>query len=360
MLPEHEAFERQAMILRELNRTSCKSYLIADDDTRSALIVDPLRQNIDRYLALLGYLQLKLELVVDSHTHADHRSGCWELKFLTDAKVAMQRWAPSPAVDLHLDDGDELPLGNLTAMVLHTPGHTPDGMSIVVDGHVFTGDTLFVGGSGRTDFAGGDAGAQFDSITNKLFSLGDDTIVHPGHDYRGNTHSTIGHEKQTNPRVAGRTRVEYVQLMNNLGLAPPQNIQEVLQPNQSAIEGEEMAFPAWSDLKQVQEVTAREVNQELIAIPDVLVVDVREAEEYTGELGHIKGSRLLPLRQLVEGIAEVCDDKNRAIITVCRAGMRSATAAAILSQMGFQHVKNLQGGMLAWTDADLPVVERSA
>jgi len=346
------------MILRELNGTSCKSYLVADDDTRSAAIIDPLRQNVDRYLALLGYLQLKLDLAIDTHTHADHRSGCGELRFLTDAKVAMQRWAPSPAVDLHLDDRDTVPLGNLIMTLLHTPGHTPDGMSLVVEGHVFTGDTLFVGGSGRTDFAGGDAGAQFDSITGKLFSLADDTIVHPGHDYRGNTQSTIGHEKQFNPRVAGRSRDEYIELMNNLGLAPPQNIQEVLQPNQSALEDNEINFPAWSDLKAVAQVTAKDLNQQLQTSKEVLVLDVREAEEYAGELGHIEGSRMLPLRHLVQGIAEVCDDKDQHIVTVCRAGMRSASAAAILTAMGFRQVENLSGGMLAWTDAGLRVVDR--
>jgi sulfur dioxygenase len=348
------------MILRELNGTSCKSYLIADDDTGSAAIVDPVRQNVDRYLALLAYLRLKLEFAIDTHTHADHRSGCSELKFLTGAKIVMQRWAPSPLVDVHLDDGDELPVGNLTLMVLHTPGHTPDGMSVVVAGHVFTGDTLLIRGSGRTDFAGGDAGAQYDSITEKLFSLSDDTIVHPAHDYRGNTQSTIGEEKQLNPRVAGRTRSEYIGVMDNLGLAPPQNIQEVLQPNQSAIENSEINFPEWGNLKAVEEVTAEDLCGRLKSVANLLVLDVRESSEYSGELGHIEGSRLLPLRDLVARISEVCDDKDREIITVCRAGMRSATAAAILGSLGFGTVKNLHGGMLAWTDAGLPAVGADA
>lgn len=346
------------MIVRELNATSCKSYLIADEDTGSALIVDPVRQNVDRYLGLLAYHRLNLDWVIDTHTHADHRSGCGELRFLTDAKIGMQRWAPSPSVDVHLDDGDEVAVGNLTLIVLHTPGHTPDGMSLVVEGHVFTGDTLLIGGSGRTDFAGGDAGQQFDSITEKLFSLPDDTIVHPAHDYRGNTHSTIGEQKRSNPRVAGRTREQYIELMNNLGLAPPQNIQEVLQPNQSAIETGEIEFPDWNDLKSVEEVSARDLNRSLKSNPELLVLDVREPAEYSGELGHIEQSRLVPLRELVKGISEVCNDKNREIVTVCRAGMRSASAAAILGAMGFANVKNLHGGMLAWLEADLPAVDR--
>lgn len=347
------------MIVRELNGTSCKSYLIADEDTGRAVIVDPVRENVDRYLGLLAYHRLHLERVIDTHTHADHRSGCAELRFLTDAQIAMQRWAPSPLVDIHLDDGDEVAIGNLTLMVLHTPGHTPDGMSLVVAGHVFTGDTLLIRGSGRTDFAGGDAGAQYDSITEKLFSLGDDTVVHPGHDYRGNTQSTIGEEKQLNPRVAGRSREQYIELMRNLGLAPPQNIQEVLQPNQSALETGEISFPEWHQLKSVEEIMPEELRRELGSKPALLVLDVREPVEYTGELGHIEGSSLLPLRDLVRRIPEVCSSKDREIVTVCRAGMRSASAAAILHSMGFENVKNLHGGMLAWIDCGLPAVDRA-
>lgn len=346
------------MIVRELNGKSCKSYLIADEDSGCAAIVDPVRQNVDRYLGLLAYHGLKLEWAMDTHTHADHRSGCTELRFLTDAKIAMQRWAPSPRVDIHLDDGDEVPIGHLTIMVLHTPGHTPDGMSLVVEGHVFTGDTLLVGGSGRTDFAGGDAGAQYDSITEKLFTLSDDTIVHPAHDYRGNTHSTIGAEKASNPRVSGKSREEYVELMNNLGLAPPQNIQEVLQPNQSAIETGEIDFPEWNQLKSVEEITVQDLNQRLNSTAGLLLLDVREPGEYSGELGHIEGSCLLPLRDLVKRVPDLCTDKNKEIVTVCRAGMRSASAAAILHSMGYEKVKNLHGGMLAWIDCGLPAIDR--
>lgn len=343
------------MILRELNGGSCKTYLVADEGRRRAVLVDPLYANVDRYLALLGYHRLTLDLVIDTHTHADHLSGCAQLRFLVGAPFAMQKWAPSPAVDRHLEDGDEVAVGGLAVRVLHTPGHTPDGMSLVVEGNVLTGDTLFIGGSGRADFPGGDAGAQFDSITRKLFTLPDETAVHPGHDYRGNTRSTIGEERRTNPRLANRTRGDYVELMDNLRLAPPQNIQEVLQPNQSALGSDQIHFPDWSEIKKVREVQVEGLDLMRRSDTPPLVVDVREPAEYTGELGHLPGSVLIPLRELMNRLREIEGHKAGPVVTVCRAGMRSATAAAILGKLGFTDVSNLAGGMLGWRQAGLPV-----
>lgn len=343
------------MILRELNGGSCKSYLIADEGRGHALLVDPLHAHVERYIAVLAYHRLELDLVIDTHTHADHLSGCPQLRFLLGPPFAMQKWAPSPAVDVHVDDGEEISVGDLTVRVLHTPGHTPDGMSLLVEGNVLTGDTLFIGGSGRTDFAGGDAGAQYDAVTRKLFTLPDDTVVRPGHDYRGNTTSTIGHERQTNPRLANRTRAEYIDLMNNLGLSPPQNIQEVLQPNQSALSNEDISFPDWSELKKVREIDIRALQELLASGTPPLLLDVREPAEYTGELGHLAGSRLIPLRELMNRLEEIHEHKDTPVVTVCRAGMRSATAAAILERSGFSDVSNLAGGMVGWNDAALPI-----
>ncbi len=343
------------MILRELNGGSCKTYLIADEGRGHAVLVDPLHAHVERYIAVLAYHRLALDMVIDTHTHADHLSGCPQLRFLLGPPFAMQKWAPSPAVDRHLEEGDEIPVGDLVVRVLHTPGHTPDGMSLLVEGNVLTGDTLFIGGSGRTDFAGGDAGAQYDAVTGKLFTLPDDTVVRPGHDYRGNTTSTIGREKQTNPRLADRTRQDYIDLMNNLQLSPPQNIQEVLQPNQSAISNEEISFPDWSELKKVREIDVQALQGMLDSETRPLLVDVREPGEYSGELGHLAGSVLIPLRELVNRVSEIDGRKDAPVVTICRAGMRSATAAAILGRSGFNDVSNLAGGLLAWNEARLPV-----
>lgn len=343
------------MIFRELNRGKCKTYLIASEKQHVAVLIDPIRDKVDRYLALLAYHGLKLDSVVDTHTHADHRTASFDLKELTGAKVVMHRNAPAPVVDVHVDDGDKIPVGELQLQVLYTPGHTPDGMSLYTGDRVMTGDTLLIRGTGRCDFAGGDAGQQFDAITQKLFALPNETLVFPAHDYRGNTRSTIGEEKLMNPRVTGRTREQYIDLMNNLGLPLPDNIQEVLQPNQSAMDDDRLRFPSLGELNQVRQLSPAQVQALTEALPAPIILDVREPEEYRGELGHIEGSILIPLKDLTSRADELEEFKDKHVIAVCRAGVRSTTAAAILTGLGFEQVSNLKGGMLEWNSQHLPV-----
>ena len=269
--------------------------------------------------------------------------------------MVMHRRAPAPRVDTHVDEGDRLTVGGLNLQVLYTPGHTPDGVSLSVADRVFTGDTLMIGGTGRTDFAGGDAGAQYDSIMNKLFTLPDQTIVFPAHDYRGHACSTIRAEKSTNPRLVGRSRADYVHLMNNSGLPLPDKIQEALQPNQSALDDDAIKFPGLSQLNQVQQLEPSEVSRRLQTPNPPILVDVRETDEFNGELGHIPGSQLMPLRELPQLASNMEQFRSSEIVTICRAGVRSTTAAAILTALGFEHVFNLKGGMLDWNDAGLPV-----
>jgi sulfur dioxygenase len=343
------------MIFRELNHGKCKTYLAISEATRKAAVIDPLRDKVERYLAVLAYHGLHLDLIIDTHTHADHRSGAMELSALVDAPVAMHLLAPAPHVTIHVEDGHALKLGNEELRVLHTPGHTPDSISILAKDRVFTGDVLFIHGTGRADFAGGDAGIQYDSITRKLFTLPDDVLVFPSHDYRGHTQSTIGDEKRSNPRLAGKSRDDYVNLMNNLGLPLPDGIQESLQPNQSDLEAGALKFPTLSQLNQVRQLTPTELRDRLASQNPPMLIDVREEEEYRGELGHIAGARLIPLRELPERTNELANAKAGDIVTICRVGVRSATAAAILTGLGFEHVWNLKGGMLEWREARLPV-----
>ena len=343
------------MLFRELNHGKCKTYLIACENTRKAVLVDPLLEKLEPYLAFLTDNGLKLDTIVDTHTHADHRTGSLELKHLTDARVVMHRSAPSPHVDTHVRDGATVTIGEIPIKVLHTPGHTPDSISLHVKDRVLTGDTLFIGGTGRCDFSGGDPGAQFTAITEKLFRLPGETLVFPGHDYRGNTKSTICHEREFNPRLRGRTRKEYIELMNNLGLPLPNDIQEVLQPNQSALEDDQIQFPTLIELNRVRQLTPKEVQALTEASPAPLVIDVREPEEYSGELGHIQGSVLIPLKELPTRAGELEAYKEKQIIVLCRAGARSTTAAAILTGLGFEQVSNLKGGMVQWNDRQLPV-----
>jgi len=343
------------MLFKELNRGKCKTYLISCEISKTAALIDPLKEHTDRYTAILAYFGLKLDLIIDTHTHADHRSGTFELKELLGGRVVMHRRAPAPRVDVHVDQGDCLDLGDLKLQVLYTPGHTPDSISLSAGDRVFTGDTLMIGGTGRADFAGGDAGAEYDSIVKKLFALPDKTIVFPAHDYRGHICSTIGAEKSSNPRLVGRSRADYIHIMNNLGLPLPDKIQEVLEPNQSALDDDAIKFPALSQLNQVQQLEPSEVARRLNSPLPPILVDVREGDEFIGELGHIAGSRLIPLRELSQRASDLDQFKSTEVVTICRAGVRSTTAAAILTALGFEHVFNMKGGMLDWNDAGLPV-----
>ena len=339
----------------ELNRGKCKTYLVACERTRKALLIDPLRENISRYLAFLAYQQLRLDGIVDTHTHADHPTASFQLRDLTQARLIMHRRAPVPAVDQHVEQGDTIELGDSALKVLYTPGHTPDSISLYAGDRVYTGDVLLIGGTGRADFAGGDAGQQYDAITQKLFTLPDETLVYPAHDYRGNTHSTIGQEKKANPRIAGRTREQYVALMASLNFPMPDKIQEVLQPNQSAIDDDKTRFPDLTELNKVRQLTAPEVRAMLESASPPFLLDVREPNEYGGELGHIPGSVLVPLRELAARIGELEAQRDRQIVAVCRSGVRSTTAAAMLYGLGFEHVYNLKDGMIDWNDRRLPV-----
>ena len=343
------------MLFQELNHGKCKTYLGVSESAGKAVLIDPLRDKIERYLGVLAYRGWKLDLIVDTHTHVDHRSGAFELSELTGAPVAMHRLAPAPHVKIHVDDGQVIRVGDLEMRVLFTPGHSPDSVSLLAGDRVFTGDVLMIHGTGRSDIVGGDPGQSFDSITQKLFTLPDQTLVFPAHDYRGHTRSTIGEEKRSNPRLANKSREQYVELMNNLGLPLPDGIQEAMQPNQSDVDSSAIAFPNLSQLNQVRQMDARELNDRISAADPPILIDVRDDDEYRGELGHIAGSRLVPLREFSERASELATLKDHQIVTVCRVGMRSATAAAILTGLGCDQVWNLKGGMLEWNNARLPV-----
>ena len=339
----------------ELNRGKCKTYLVACERTRKALLIDPVRDHISRYLAFLAYHQLRLDAIVDTHTHADHPTGSFQLHDLTQSRLIMPRRAPAPGVDEHVEQGDRIALGELVVQVLYTPGHTPDSISLYAGDRVFTGDVLLIGGTGRADFAGGDAGQQYDSITEKLFALPDETLVFPAHDYRGNTCSTVGCEKRQNPRIAGRTRQQYIALMASLNFPMPDKIQEVLQPNQTAIDDDRTKFPDLTELNQVRQLTAEKVSALIASANPPLLLDVREPNEYRGELGHIPGSLLIPLRDLASRSSELEAHRGRPIVAICRSGVRSTTAAAILYGLGFERVYNLKDGMVGWNDRKLAV-----
>ncbi len=222
------------MILRQLfdPESSTYTYLLADPETGAAALVDPVLEQHQRDLALIDELGLRLEVVLDTHVHADHVTAANVLREKTGARtVASLRGAP--CADQLVAHGDVVRVGNLPLHVLSTPGHTDDGLSILVEGHVLTGDTLLVRGSGRSDFQNGDAGQLFDSITRVLFALPDETVVLPGHDYRGFTQSTIGEEKRLNPRLVGKSRDQFIEIMNQLNLPPPKKLASAVPANRA-------------------------------------------------------------------------------------------------------------------------------
>jgi sulfur dioxygenase len=214
--------------------TSTYTYVFADPQTRAAAIVDPVRERvIDTYLPLLSRERLTLQYVLETHPHADHVTGASALREATHARVVVHSRSPAACADLRVEDRAVLHLDHVPIEVIYTPGHTPCHVSYRVNqDRVLTGDSLLIGGCGRTDFQAGDPGAQYDSITGRLFTLPPATLVFPGHDYRGLSVSTIEAERARNPRLAGRTRDDFITLMRSLALAPPKHIMEAVPPNE--------------------------------------------------------------------------------------------------------------------------------
>lgn len=222
------------MIFRQLfdSESSTYTYLIGDEATRQTVLIDPVLEQVDRDLKLVGELELTLTHVFDTHVHADHVTGSGLLRERTGCQVVGGEGGASCA-NGHVKHGDEVRVGGLVFRVLATPGHTDDSVSYLLGDRVFTGDALLVRGNGRTDFQNGNASQLHDSITRVLFSLPDATLVYPGHDYKGHTVTTIAEEKRHNPRLTGRTREEFVHLMEHLNLPKPRKIDIAVPANRA-------------------------------------------------------------------------------------------------------------------------------
>ncbi len=222
------------MIFRQLFEplSSTYTYLLADPDTRDAALIDPVVEELDTYLALLAELGLTLRYTLETHVHADHVTAAAALRDRLGSAVVLKRDAGATAADLLVDDGDVIRVGRLALEVRATPGHTDGCVSYYAGDRVFTGDALLIGGCGRTDFQQGCAERLYESVTTRLFTLPPDTLVYPAHDYRGRTVSTIAEERATNPRLGGgRSREEFVEIMRNLALPRPKQIDRALPAN---------------------------------------------------------------------------------------------------------------------------------
>jgi len=222
------------MMIRQLfdKDTSTYTYLVADTQTGEAALIDAVREQFNRDSKLVKELGLTLKYAIETHVHADHITGAGLLRNAFGTRVALHEASESKCADILLKDGEVLKVGDIEIKALHTPGHTNADTSYLVDGAVFTGDALLIGGCGRTDFQAGDAAQLYQSIHDKLFTLPDETVVYPGHDYRGLTVSTIGEEKANNARLGqGKSKEEFVEIMDNLNLPHPARIKEAVPGN---------------------------------------------------------------------------------------------------------------------------------
>jgi len=345
------------MIFEQVATGGCQSYLIGCPETRQAALIDPEESRADRYLALAAQDGLTIRFLIDTHTHADHFSGAAALARRIGAARVRHRAAPAPGVSMRVDDGETILLGKLRIGVLHTPGHTADSMCLLLPDRVFTGDTLLIGGTGRTDLPSGDPEQLYDSLFDKLLKLDPALQVYPAHDYKGRSHSTIGDEIASNPRLQVRERAAFVAMMRNLNLSAPTHLTEALRTNMSG--GKTVAQMLAEAEAQVPFMAMAELRSRLDAAPGALIVlDVRERDAY--EAGHVPGARLLPRGQLELRVNQELPDPTARIVCCCEFGRISTLAAATLHQMGFSRVVALDGGMKAWREAGMPLAQGPA
>lgn len=337
----HQLFEKE---------TSTYTYLIADPETREAALIDPVIEMIDRDLRLIEELDYHLLYILDTHVHADHITAAGEVRKRTGAKVGISSAYDLACADLHLEEGQELWLGHQLIQVINTPGHTSGCISYKVQDQLFTGDALLIRGCGRTDFQEGSSETLFQSVREKLFQLPDETVVYPGHDYRGFQESTIGLEKKLNPRLNLRiSKDEFTGLMANLKLALPKKIQEAVPANFHC--GLPLdTVSSSSSTTEVPVVRPEDLNGKW---GHLKVIDVRGSDEFNNDLGHIPGAELVTLGPELQ-LRLKTEDKEKEIIFVCRSGRRSAEATKLAREAGFKNVYNLEGGMLKWNELRFP------
>jgi len=345
------------MIFEHISTGGCQSYLVGCEATSAAALIDPELSRIDHYLSLAAREGLRIRFLIDTHTHADHFSATHALAQRLEVPVVMNTLSPAPFADLRLADGELLRVGELRLQALHTPGHTADSMCLQVEDRLFTGDTLLIGGAGRTDLPSGDPEALYDSLFNRVLKLDPALNVHPAHEYRGRVASTIGDEIATNPRLQQRDRAAFVAMMNGLNLSMPTHITEALRTNMSG--GRTVAQMLADAAASVPFMALAELKARLDAgAANLIVLDVRERDAY--EAGHVPGARLLPRGQLELRVDRELPDPTRPIVTCCELGLVSTLAASTLREMGFRHVIALDGGMASWREAGFPVARGAA
>jgi glyoxylase-like metal-dependent hydrolase (beta-lactamase superfamily II)/rhodanese-related sulfurtransferase len=345
------------MIFRQLfdSVSGTYSYLLASRHGGEALILDPVLEKADRYCQLLRELDLRLVKAVDTHLHADHVTGLGELRDRTRCITIMGDQSKADVVSMRVSDGDRVTIEGLALDAMYTPGHTDDSYSYLMGDRVFTGDTLLIRGTGRTDFQNGSSRAQYESIFNRLLKLPDETMVFPAHDYKGDTVSTIGEERRYNPRLQVRSVDEYIELMANLKLPNPKMMDVAVPANMHVgLHQDDLA-------KQGLALDPREAIASL-GRPDVLLVDLRETGE-RAKHGTLAGALHAPYPSIEEGLKpggmlrEVAAATGRRIVFFCAFGERSAMAVKAAKQAGLVDAAHIAGGIDAWKKSGGPVLQ---
>ena len=348
------------MIFRQMfdSVSGTYSYLLASRHGGEALIIDPVLEKVERYIKLLSELDLRLVKAVDTHLHADHITGLGALRDRTHCITVMGEQSKVDVVSVRVADGDQVRVEGISLQAIYTPGHTDDSYSFVMPDRVFTGDTLLIRGTGRTDFQNGDPRAQFESLFGRLLKLPDETFVFPAHDYKGDTVSTIGEEKAFNPRLQVKSVDEYVDLMNSLDLPNPKMMDVAVPANLRIGFGQsEVARRGWA-------ITASEALS-LVGRSDVALVDLREAEE-RDKHGAIPGSLHAPYADLLMNICpggmlhELALATGKRIVFFCAFGERSAMAVQAAQDAGLSSACHIEGGLEAWRRASGPIVSAPA
>jgi glyoxylase-like metal-dependent hydrolase (beta-lactamase superfamily II)/rhodanese-related sulfurtransferase len=318
------------------DRDGCLAYLVVDDASRTGMVIDPRLDQVDDILAAVTARGIHLAYVLDTHTHADHLSGVRRLARRTGATVLAHAASKVQGEARRVQGGTTFALGARTVTILDAPGHTPDSLAVLVEGHLFTGDALFSGGAGRTDFMGGSAADLFETF-RRFETLPDATVVHPGHDYVGRAVTSIGEEKAGNPLLRERDRAAFVARLSTRS-APPPNMAAILRHNLGEADA---ATIAAQDLHALREQGAGS-----------LLLDVRTPIEFESE--RIEGAVNVPLDALDARLDEFPEDAD--LVIVCRTGVRATIAAESLARAG-RRARVLDGGVLAWRRARLPLRE---
>lgn len=347
------------MIFRQLFDTvsSTYTYVLGCENSREAIIIDPVYELHARDTALIRELNLNVRYSADTHVHADHVTGSWLMKEEFGARIAVAQAAGAKNVDIELKDGDVLAFGDCSVAALATPGHTGGCMTFVTNDKsmAFTGDCLLIRAAGRTDFQAGNVHTMWNSIRDRIFTLPDDCLIYPGHDYLGRTVSTVAEEKKFNPRIGGDAREEdFAGYMDNLNLPHPAQLEIALPANMvSGKPEEDIAGQDWGPIT-VTFAGIPEVEPDWVARhrDELTILDVRSEAEFKGDLGHLEASLLIPLDELRNRVDEIPDDKP--VVAICQSGKRSAMATQILKSAGKGKVANIPGGIIHWSRLALP------